>query len=109
MSDDSGGRVDQLLAEKQHVVEDSKGLEPHQLKALRALVLEISLMLSSEKQMRWLLIERQFAHVDLDLLDLHEGRTPRSYVETTCETPAQQLRLDILSLLSQVVSLARDF
>lgn len=108
MSEDSSGRVDQLIAEEQHVVEDSKNLEPQQLSALRALVLQISLMLSSEKQMRWLLIERQFAHVDQDLLDLHEGRTPSSYLETADETPAQQLRLDLLSLFSQVVSLARE-
>jgi hypothetical protein len=108
MSGDSSGRVDQLLAEKQHVVDDSKGLQPHQLSALRALVLEISLLLSEEKQMRWLLVERQFAHVDPDLLDLHEGKVPRSYLETPDESPPEQLRGDILCLLSQVISLARE-
>jgi len=108
MSNDFVGDVDRLMNEKHHVVEDSVGLLPHQLSALRALVLEISLLLPEERQMEWLLTESTFRHVDQDLLDLHEGRIPRSYLGDSQESPAEQLRNDILSMLSQVLSLAHE-
>jgi hypothetical protein len=108
MPDDYVSRVEQLLVAKQHLVTDSLSLEPDRLIALRALVLEVSLMLPPEKQMKWLLVEQQFRHVDLDLLDLRDGKTPRSYLEDPVEDPAEQLRSDILAMFSQVTSLARE-
>jgi len=108
MSNDYIGRVDRLLDEKQHLVSDSRNLEPDKLGALRALVLEVSLLLPAEKQMKWLLTENQFRHVDRDLLDLRAGKRPSSYLDDPLESPAEQLRSDILAMFSQVISLAKD-
>jgi hypothetical protein len=110
MSRDYHARVEQRFAAHAVPLMEAKPPDPDQLLLLRKEVLEISLMLPPEKQIRVLLQERLYDHVDQDILDLRDGyaKHQNGVAGPNLDASVIRLKQDIINMLSHVLTISRS-